>query len=1039
MAHNFIQIPRNLTIGALTLACFVFGFCASSGQTLAHRYSFISNANDEVGTANGTVVVGATFNGSALVLNGTNGYVSLPAGIITGMTAVTIETWASFGAIANNSFLFGFGNTDSSGSGEDYIFCTPHGGGTRAAISGADPGYTAEQEAAISSTLDNQSNVMVAAVFNPPAHFIGLYINGLLVASNNAVSDAMTVVNDQHSYIGHSLYNADPYLHASISEFRIFNGAPTNNQIAVDAAAGPGQIIAYQAIANPGSLNSLAILGPSAISLGSTAQLAVVGNFQNITNAYLFAYGQPAITSGNTGILTVNSNGLITPLAPGQAYVTAQYGGHITRILVTVSFPPNTFDFNTFGEGFWSITNAGNGQALTVNAIGTSQETYTNGGLDQQFALLYNYQNSTFRLLQHSCWQCLGAAGGGTSPGTAVTTINYSGQSSQQWYFINAGNGLYRIVNAAGSLALQTDNGSPANVTLASSGTNAAQLWGFSYQTHWPKKGTAGYEGPPYQAEFQTSWAYNYNDNTGAAELSNFDFVPMVDTEYWEPVSDLQSRDANWLAQALPADLLGYNEPDNPSYASTAPTTNQAIANWPSLMALNVPLVAPAMQNEEDSWESCFYSLIAANDDRLDYAACHLYVPPNTSSFISDIQSEYNAHGLPVWVTEFSPVDWDNCRCWSEDDDYNFLAEFMWEAESLNWIERYSVFPFSNTNPDSPWVDNGFTGSVFMSDGQTLSPYGELYATWDGITYPQTRTPYLIHNLGTSFRLTTANSSSAPIPEDIYVRNASAQWALLPAPAPNNYYIISLNDGRRLCNSNGIPALAPLGATNASCQWWLNGPNSLGYYYLDNLSASQSIEAAGAPPAISFGMINDPAPSSATEWRLIKPYQPVAIVTPVPPSVAIAYTSRTATLTWSGNGSFYNVYRSTTSGGSYTIVAQGLAATNYTDNTLQNGTAYYYVVTALDILGEESAYATQVTAYPAATVPPSVGVNTVYNGGQSGIQLNWAADHTGWRLLMNTNGLLSSNWITVPDSAATNQLWLPLGLAQSAFFQLVYP
>ncbi len=1005
------------------------------GQTLIHRYSFISNANDEVGTANGTVVGGATFNGSALILNGTNGYVSLPAGIVSGLTAVTIETWASFGSIANNSFLFGFGSTDSSGNGEDYIFCTPHGGGTRAAISAADPGWEGEQEAAISSTLDNQTNVMVATVFNPPADFIGLYINGILVASNNAVTDPMSVVNDQFGYIGHSLYTADPYLKGAITEFRIFNGALTNGQIAVDEGAGPGQILSAT---NTGSLLSIATLGPSQVMAGSSAQLLAVGNFQNVSNVFLFGYGQPTVTSLNTNVFTVNSAGVISAVNLGEAFANVQFGGFSADQLVTVTVPTNAFIFDAFGDGFWAVTNALNGLPLTVNASGGSQEAYTNGAADQQFELLYNYQNSTFRIRQRSSWQCIGAVNSSGTIGSGVTNVNYSAKSSQQWYFLSAGNGLYRIVNAAGTHAvLQTDNGNPAKVTLAAASANAAQLWGFSYQTHFPKKGSAGYEGQPYQGELTTDWAYNYDDNTAASEPSNFDFVPMVWGQYWEPVSNLQSRDPGWLTEPQPAYLLTFNEPDNSSQADMSVTN--AISLWPSLQALDVPLVGPATQDTEDSWENSFYSSIAAAGYRVDYAAVHEYVPPNASSLISDLQSVYNAYGRPVWLTEFSPVDWSDCQCWSENDDYNFLAEFMWMAESDNWLKRYAIFPFSNTNPDSPWVDNGFTGSVFMSDGQTLSPYGELYATWDGITYLQTRTPYLIHNLGTSFRLTSTNSSSAPVPQDIYVRDASAQWALLPAPVQNQYYIISLKDGRRLCNNDGTPSLAPVGSTNSTCQWWMNGPDSEGYYYIDNLSASQSIEATGSPPAIAFGMINDPAPSSATEWRLIKPYQPVTIVTPVPPSVSISYASQSAMLSWTGNGSFYNVYRSTTSGGNYTLVADAITATNYVDGTLQNGTAYYYVVTALDILGEESSYSPQVVAYPASMTPPSIGANPTLTGGKNGIQINWPDDHAGWRLLMNTNGLLSPDWIAVPNSAMTNQIWLPLGSGQSAFFQLVYP
>src|SRR5438045_1697582 len=78
------------------------------GKTLIHRYSFTSDASDSVGGANGTAAGGATFNGSgSVVLDGVSGHVSLPAGIVSNLTAVTIETWASFGTIANNSFLFG--------------------------------------------------------------------------------------------------------------------------------------------------------------------------------------------------------------------------------------------------------------------------------------------------------------------------------------------------------------------------------------------------------------------------------------------------------------------------------------------------------------------------------------------------------------------------------------------------------------------------------------------------------------------------------------------------------------------------------------------------------------------------------------------------------------------------------------------------------------------------------------------------------------------------------------------------------------------
>jgi len=512
-------------------------------------------------------------------------------------------------------------------------------------------------------------------------------------------------------------------------------------------------------------------------------------------------------------------------------------------------------------------------------------------------------------------------------------------------------------------------------------------------------------------------------------------FAPMIHDGTWEPLSDVQARSAGWRTQAAPNYLLTYNEPDNASQANMS--TNEVIGLWPQLQALNVPLVSPGEQNTGDAWEYNFFSLIASNNYRVDYTALHEYVPPNASSVIGDLQSAYTTWGRPIWLTEFSPVDWGNSKSWSENDDYNFLAEFMWQAEGQDWLKRYSIFPFTGTNSASPWVNNGYTGTMFLDTNQTLSPYGELYATWDADLTLHARTPYLIHNLGTSFRLTATNNVTTPLAATIYVRNATTEWALLPAPTTNHWYIISLNDGRRLRNNNGTLDLAPFGTANTTVDWWFNGPDGNGYYYLDNLARSQSLQGTGTAPAIALGLVNDPAPSAATQWRLVKPYQPVTIATATPPLVAISYTNQGATLNWSGNGTYYNVYRGATAGGPYTKVVNLTANSTYSDSPLQNGTAYYYVVTALNILGDESAYSSEVVARPAATTVVPLGLALA----NSGLQFNWPADHTGWRLMMNTNNLANpGGWFTVPNSMATNQLWLPFDPTQNnAFFRLVYP
>jgi len=105
-----------------------------------------------------------------------------------------------------------------------------------------------------------------------------------------------------------------------------------------------------------------------------------------------------------------------------------------------------------------------------------------------------------------------------------------------------------------------------------------------------------------------------------------------------------------------------------------------------------------------------------------------------------------------------------------------------------------------------------------------------------------------------------------------------------------------------------------IGATGSAVEWWFNGPDSKGYYYIDNVAASQSLKASGTAPAITFSMVNDPSPSAQTQWRLIEPYRPGIITAPAPPVASVTYSNQSANLTWTGNGSFYSIYRGTTSG-----------------------------------------------------------------------------------------------------------------------------
>jgi len=86
-----------------------------------------------------------------------------------------------------------------------------------------------------------------------------------------------------------------------------------------------------------------------------------------------------------------------------------------------------------------------------------------------------------------------------------------------------------------------------------------------------------------------------------------------------------------------------------------------------------------------------------------------------------------------------------------------------------------------------------------------------------------------------------------------------------------------------------------------------------------------------------------------------------------------ATVTHSVSLNWTASASpniaGYNVYRSTTSGGSYTQLNSGLVTvTSYADTNVAPGQTYYYVTTAVDMSNNQSAYSTQAQA----TVPLTI-------------------------------------------------------------------
>jgi fibronectin type 3 domain-containing protein len=125
---------------------------------------------------------------------------------------------------------------------------------------------------------------------------------------------------------------------------------------------------------------------------------------------------------------------------------------------------------------------------------------------------------------------------------------------------------------------------------------------------------------------------------------------------------------------------------------------------------------------------------------------------------------------------------------------------------------------------------------------------------------------------------------------------------------------------------------------------------------------------------------------------------PISVsVPPAPTGLAAISGPSQVSLSWSGNSSsmMYSVYRSSHSGGPYTLLSGGQRTTTYIDTAVISGTPYFYVVTGVNPAGE-SAFSNEINIEPLnvpnAPTQLTLSVQSYISAcANHGIVLNWGA------------------------------------------------
>lgn len=207
--------------------------CSTLKQGIIHRYSFEGTGAeiiDSVGARHGQIVNDGVQSGGMLKLDGTDQYVSLPAGMISSLTSATFELWFTWNGGGEYQRIFDFGNSlGDPPAGVTYLYLA-------ASKKGEGPGsgfaLTGKTLVATSSTLLLDIGVQshLVLVVDQVGKTLALYRDGEF-QSGLAFKNTLSEIDDVYGYLGRSLFSGDPYLNGSIDELRIYDVALSQSEV----------------------------------------------------------------------------------------------------------------------------------------------------------------------------------------------------------------------------------------------------------------------------------------------------------------------------------------------------------------------------------------------------------------------------------------------------------------------------------------------------------------------------------------------------------------------------------------------------------------------------------------------------------------------------------------------------------------------------------------------------------------------------------------------------------------------------------------
>ena len=302
-------------------------FDETTGTTTAD-----SSGNGWPGTlVNGpTWVAGAV--GNAVNLDGTDDHVTLPNGVVAGLTHCTISAWVKPRSSPTWARIFDFGTGTT-----NYMFltCRAAANTVRFAIRTPTVG-----EQVINGTATLQANAWNHVAVTLAGSVGTLYVNGKAVGTNNAMTLLPSSLgNTTLNYLGRSQFASDAYLPAAVDDFRVYNPAlPAADIAAMAQKPGVPSGVSATAGSAQATIKWDAVVGTSVYTIGratasggpyttvATGMMAsrLFTDF-GLTNGATYYYVVTAVNGSGAGSPStqVSATPQAAPAAPGNLTATA--------------------------------------------------------------------------------------------------------------------------------------------------------------------------------------------------------------------------------------------------------------------------------------------------------------------------------------------------------------------------------------------------------------------------------------------------------------------------------------------------------------------------------------------------------------------------------------------------------------------------------------------------------------------------------------------------------------------------------------------